>query len=183
MLKHRHHIVPKHAGGSDDPSNLVEVTVEEHANLHLALYLEHGRWQDWIAFNMLSGVSDDSEWARRESARLYMTNRVVTTETRAKMSASRRGICNMTPEGRSRYSEKIAEVHKLGTYKDNATFHWRLTFKDGAVVEVANLNKYCKENGMYSSYLSELCHKPNGRRKSHKGVVKVDKLHKVKEAN
>jgi hypothetical protein len=32
-LKHIHHIVPKHMGGTDDPSNLVELTVAEHALL------------------------------------------------------------------------------------------------------------------------------------------------------
>ena len=55
-MKHKHHIIPRHAGGSDEPSNLVEVTVEEHANLHLSLYLEHGRWQDWLAFHAIAGI-------------------------------------------------------------------------------------------------------------------------------
>ena len=54
-VKHKHHIVPRHAGGSDDPSNLVEVSVEEHAQLHFALYLEHGKVADWIAYHCLSG--------------------------------------------------------------------------------------------------------------------------------
>jgi hypothetical protein len=40
MIKHKHHIIPRHAGGSDDPSNLIEVTIEEHAKLHYDRYLE-----------------------------------------------------------------------------------------------------------------------------------------------
>ena len=24
ILKHKHHIIPRHAGGTDDPSNIVE---------------------------------------------------------------------------------------------------------------------------------------------------------------
>ena len=28
---HSHHIIPKHIGGTDDPSNIIELTVEEHA--------------------------------------------------------------------------------------------------------------------------------------------------------
>lgn len=55
MLKHKHHIIPKHAGGSDDPSNLIELTVEEHAEAHRLLYEEFGRWQDKIAWETLSG--------------------------------------------------------------------------------------------------------------------------------
>jgi len=29
-MKHKHHIIPKHMGGSDDPENLIELTIEEH---------------------------------------------------------------------------------------------------------------------------------------------------------
>ena len=54
-MKHKHHIVPKHMGGSDDPSNLIELTVEEHAEAHKKLYEENGKWQDKIAWEMLSG--------------------------------------------------------------------------------------------------------------------------------
>ena len=55
MNLHKHHIIPKHAGGTDDPNNLVLLTVEEHAEAHRKLFEEHGRWQDEIAYRMLSG--------------------------------------------------------------------------------------------------------------------------------
>ena len=42
-------------GGSDEPSNIVELTVEEHANAHKLLFEKHGRWQDEIAWKTLSG--------------------------------------------------------------------------------------------------------------------------------
>ena len=51
-------------GGTDDPSNLVEVSVEQHAELHLSLYLEHGLLGDWYAFNALSGITEEMEKAR-----------------------------------------------------------------------------------------------------------------------
>lgn len=54
-MKHWHHIVPKHAGGSDDPSNLVHLTVEEHAEAHKKLWEQYDRWQDKIAWKTLSG--------------------------------------------------------------------------------------------------------------------------------
>jgi hypothetical protein len=61
MVKHKHHIIPKHAGGSDDPSNLIELTVEEHAEAHRLLFEQHGRWEDELAWKALSGQVDKAE--------------------------------------------------------------------------------------------------------------------------
>ena len=36
-IYHNHHIVPRHAGGTDDPSNIIKLTVSEHAEAHLKL--------------------------------------------------------------------------------------------------------------------------------------------------
>lgn len=41
-------------GGTDDPSNLVKLTVEEHAEAHRKLYEEHGSKYDYIAYMVLS---------------------------------------------------------------------------------------------------------------------------------
>jgi len=54
-MKHIHHIIPQYLGGTDDPSNLIELTVEEHAEAHRLLYEQHGNWQDYCAWQALSG--------------------------------------------------------------------------------------------------------------------------------
>jgi len=54
IYTHKHHVIPKHAGGTDDPSNIVELTIEEHAEAHRVLYEKYGRWQDKIAWKGLS---------------------------------------------------------------------------------------------------------------------------------
>jgi len=54
-IYHKHHIIPRHMGGSDDPSNLIEVTIEQHAALHKQLWEDLGHWEDNIAWKMLSG--------------------------------------------------------------------------------------------------------------------------------
>ena len=54
MIKHKHHIIPRYMGGSDDPSNLVVVTIEEHAALHKQLWEDLGHWQDKVAWLFLS---------------------------------------------------------------------------------------------------------------------------------
>lgn len=43
-------------GGSDDPSNLVELTIEEHAEAHRILYEQYGHWQDKVAWQGLMGL-------------------------------------------------------------------------------------------------------------------------------
>jgi hypothetical protein len=54
-MKHIHHIIPQYLGGTDDPSNLIELTVEDHAEAHRKLYELHGNWQDYCAWQALSG--------------------------------------------------------------------------------------------------------------------------------
>jgi hypothetical protein len=87
MLKHIHHIIPKYMGGTDDPSNLVELTVEEHAEAHRKLFEEHGNWQDRIAWQALSGQigKDDAIQEARGAAN---RGRKRTPEQIANMSKS-----------------------------------------------------------------------------------------------
>lgn len=63
-LTHMHHIVPSHMGGSDNKSNLIELSVEEHAEAHRKLYEQHGYWQDYIAWKGLSGRMSKEEIIR-----------------------------------------------------------------------------------------------------------------------
>jgi hypothetical protein len=65
MSKHRHHIIPKHAGGTDDPSNIIELTVKEHAEAHLWRWLKYGQWQDKIAWKALLGRIGKEEIIRQ----------------------------------------------------------------------------------------------------------------------
>jgi hypothetical protein len=60
-MRHKHHIVPKHMGGTDDSSNLIELTIEDHAEAHRILYEQHGKWQDELAWKTLSGQVTQSE--------------------------------------------------------------------------------------------------------------------------
>lgn len=42
-------------GGTDDPSNIIELTVEQHAQAHYELWLMCAHWEDEIAWKALSG--------------------------------------------------------------------------------------------------------------------------------
>lgn len=55
LIKHKHHIMPRYRGGSDDPSNLVEVSVVQHAMWHFCNYQLWRDDRDKLAFLALSG--------------------------------------------------------------------------------------------------------------------------------
>jgi hypothetical protein len=63
-MKHKHHIIPRHMGGTDDPSNLIELTIEEHAEAHRILWEEHGLWEDRIAWLGLAKLIGKEEILR-----------------------------------------------------------------------------------------------------------------------
>jgi hypothetical protein len=51
-------------GGTDDPDNLVSITVEQHALLHKQLWEDLGHQEDFIAWKCLSGQISNQEAIR-----------------------------------------------------------------------------------------------------------------------
>lgn len=58
---YKHHIIPRHAGGSDDPLNIKLVTLEQHAEEHRILWEKYGMQEDFIAWKCLSGQISKEE--------------------------------------------------------------------------------------------------------------------------
>jgi hypothetical protein len=98
---HNHHIIPKHMGGSDDPSNIVKLTVEQHAEAHKKLWEDHGNEYDYIAWKALSKLITKEE-ARREAVIASNKRRKYSTETRAKLAEGTRRVFK-NPELRQKY--------------------------------------------------------------------------------
>ena len=61
MIKHKHHIIPKHAGGTDEETNLVELSITDHAEAHKKLYEQYGRPEDKLAWKCLAGMFSKEE--------------------------------------------------------------------------------------------------------------------------
>lgn len=95
-IYHIHHIIPKHMDGSDDPNNLVKLTVEEHAEAHRILYEEYGNKFDHIAYLVLS-----KQIGQEEANYMKLL-----------------GPKNWTPEGKNRLREsaKLRKGNKNGFY-------------------------------------------------------------------
>jgi NUMOD3 motif. len=70
--KHRHHIIPRHAGGTDDHCNLTPpISVRLHAMFHLDRWRRVGDIRDLVACKMLLGCrrADMWEWTDERKAR------------------------------------------------------------------------------------------------------------------
>ena len=65
---HIHHITPTHMTGgvaNNHPSNLIELTVSDHAEAHRILFEQYGMWQDEYAWKGLAGLISKEEIARK----------------------------------------------------------------------------------------------------------------------
>jgi hypothetical protein len=82
---HKHHIIPKHAGGTNDKSNLIKVNVALHALLHKILWEENGCLEDKIAWLTLSGQITKAE------ATMMILKQPKSVEACKKMSVSQKG--------------------------------------------------------------------------------------------
>jgi hypothetical protein len=111
---HLHHRIPRHAGGGDEPENLVLLTVPEHAEAHRKLYEEHGNIKDYCAWKGLEGII-----GKEEIVRLLMdpTGRTHSEETKEKIAAAHKGKKKHTEESRAlisaaRKGKQLSEEHK-----------------------------------------------------------------------
>jgi hypothetical protein len=87
---HKHHIIPRHAGGSNDSSNIKLLTIPDHAEAHRLLFEQHGRWQDEVAYRMLSGQISAAE-ATLLAIKKALTGVKQTPEHIARMVATKIG--------------------------------------------------------------------------------------------
>jgi hypothetical protein len=62
---HKHHIIPKCFGGSDDENNLVLLHPVDHMIQHFVNYKMYGRWQDAAAAKLL-GYKSNFDFSEKE---------------------------------------------------------------------------------------------------------------------
>lgn len=119
-MKHRHHIIPKHMGGTDDNSNLTPpITIEEHAEEHRKLWEAHGHIEDHIAWRCLSGRIT-TEQARLEAAKIGQERSERYKESRKLTGKFAKSIASFESrsKGGKAASQKLIEWQK----KNEATF-------------------------------------------------------------
>jgi hypothetical protein len=129
IIYHKHHIIPKHMGGTDEPSNLIKLTVEQHAEAHKKLWEEHGHWQDYVAWSGLSKRISSEETIKlaitsalkgkpkseehKQKIREAHLGKKHSEETRKKMGAKKKG--NNYSKGKPWSDEAKEKFSKMRT--------------------------------------------------------------------
>jgi hypothetical protein len=148
-MKHKHHIIPRHMGGTDDPSNLIELTPEEHAEAHRKLYEEHGQWQDYVAWQGLAKLA-----TKEEHVKMLLSE------------AGKKGVrMRETNKGKKYNRTKPGNYNRKGV-NNPAAKEFVVVHPDGTQEKVKALKTWCESKGLnYNSFHNQCV----GRKKSHKG--------------
>jgi hypothetical protein len=166
MIKHKHHIIPKHAGGTDEPSNIVELTIEQHAEAHRILYEKYGRNEDKWAWLGLSGQIGKDEILRLismsqkgkkkpeghgEKVSAFRKTFRYSEESKKKIGDANRGK-KRTEEQKlkqslSQLGRKQPESQKVKV-SEKLSKEYQLTDPNGKNIIVKNLTKFCRENNL-----------------------------------
>jgi hypothetical protein len=158
IIYHKHHKVPKHAGGTNDPSNIVKLTVEEHADAHFWLYLEYGRWQDRLAYLTLSKIIKHKDWI------LFIQSKPKSEKTKQKMRKPKSKL-HAKNISKGRKGIIFSQQHKDNIGKVQAGI-WEIINPKGEIMKVTNLSKFCRDNNLQKPNMWKVS---QGLRKDHKG--------------
>lgn len=114
-IYHDHHIIPKHMGGTDDPENIVRVSVEKHAELHYQLWEDLGDYRDWLAWNGLKGLMSHDEIL----ANIYRENakRVHEYNKNNGIYEKRKGVNPHSDEEKLKISKRFKGIPKSEEHK------------------------------------------------------------------
>jgi hypothetical protein len=153
-MSHKHHIIPKHAGGTDDPSNLVELSVDDHAEAHRKLYEEYGRWQDYVAWQGLAKLSPKEELVRirqREAAKLrhqLHPNPFTDIRTKSNFAVNKEhqkqaGILSKTAEAMEKRKKTLKEIKHQ--QKENNSNFGKVWCVEEIALDLSDRKMYNKE--------------------------------------
>ena len=177
LIKHKHHIIPRHIGGTDDLQNIVELTIEEHAEAHRILFEQYGREEDRLAWLGLSGQigKDEILWhlARKQKGvkkpeghgakvSAFRKTFKYSEESKRKISESKKGK-KLTQEHKEKVIKSLTGRIQPETQKkkvaEKLSKTWKITNPNGETFIIENLRNFCKDNSLDQGNLSRGKHK------------------------
>lgn len=147
---HRHHIVPRHMGGSDSPENIAYLSVEDHAEAHRVLWERYNKEEDYIAWKALSGQLTKADSTKKAIINSNKT-RVVSEKTRLLIGEKSKGrqskLHYVTSERtKDKIRQSVKETHYRTDYTKDRRQSYHIMFPDGSEISTDNLEKFCKLN-------------------------------------
>jgi hypothetical protein len=137
-------------GGTDEPSNLILLTVEEHAEAHKILFEKYGFKEDELAWKGLLGLIDKEEMARELcslNGKKWLGKKH-SLETKKKMSKAHLG--NTYCKGISKSLEHRKKLSESKLKK------WKIITPIGNEIITCNLPLFCKENNLNQSKMTNM---------------------------
>ena len=175
QVLHKHHIIPRHAGGTDDPLNLVVLTIEEHAEAHRKLYEEYNRQEDYLAWKGLTGsigkdvliLAKCSLNSSRPGELNTFFGKKHTEETKRIISEKNKGHSyNKGIPKSAEHRRKIKELRILRIQQ------YKFEHKDGRIF----VGSTAELSNMVGSHPAESWKLVVGQCKTHKGWKVIDKI-------
>lgn len=144
IMLHKHHIIPKYMDGADDPSNLVELTVEQHAEAHRLLYEQHGNWQDYVAWQGLAKLDANFDAAKQSMIE------------GGRKGAAKSNLRWKDPTQRALASKKMKAVcaDREKTWNGKS---YEITHPSGEVEIVEGLRQWCVDKGYNPNTFGNAC--------------------------
>ena len=147
---HKHHIIPRHAGGTDDKSNLLKCNVAMHAFMHEQRYKETGDEYDRLAYLGLKGLISKSELIRK-------LNQEQASRTHKGKPKSK--------EHNEKVSKALTGLNKSQTHKNNVALSrsgggYIITHPDSTQEFVPNLSSWCVNNNKSRQSFKQLLKMP-----------------------
>lgn len=157
-MKHKHHIIPRHIGGTDDPDNIIELTPDEHAEAHRTLYEEHGRWQDKLAWQGLAGLSSKEDHIAELLSEAGKTGAAIVN--------ANGGWRTNNPEAAARFKHDFMKHRNHSGENNPCAREYLITHPDGKTEQVKSLKTWCESKNLnYNSFHAQCV----GRKSQHKG--------------
>lgn len=137
----KHHIIPRHIGGTNEKSNITVLTHKEHTIAHHLLYKLHQRAEDKLAYNMMKGrikdVWEDEEYSKILKDKVTRNLEKVDRDKQKKASKL---------AGHKMYKERVG-IHARGMHE----------------VAIKASKEWAKENPEKAKQRSKLSHKNRTR--------------------
>lgn len=163
-MRHRHHIIPRYEGGSDDDGNLVTLTPTQHAMWHYAEWMRKSNYKDYCAYKMILGDVNNPAF---KSAQMKAFQDKIQSGARE----WRKGNITQVRE-HAQQNNRIQRQVLKEQGRTIAEKKWLITTPTGDDVVITNMAQYCRENDLCKSKMTLVA---QGIRKQHKGY----KCHKL----